>query len=145
MGVLKKKPASASRAGWKLVYTDKPTDFMKAQEEQSKSANFQYSLGFSVGSDGKLEAFQWEGLGFKAGLSGGSTLLAVNGRAYTAEVLRAAVSAAKTGQEPISLLVKKGSLYQTYALDYHGGLKYPRLERIEGTPDRLEAILQPLK
>ena len=35
--------------------------------------------------------------------------------------------------------------YHTYALDYHGGLKYPRLERIQGTPDRLDAILKPLK
>ncbi|MES2351632.1 MAG: peptidase M61 [Pseudomonadota bacterium] len=134
-----------ARAGWKLVYTEKPTDFLKAQEDLSKSANFQYSLGFSVGAEGKLEAFQWDGVGFKAGLSGGSTLVAVNGRAYKAELLRAAVTAAKTGKEPINILVKKGSLYQNYALDYHGGLKYPRLERIADTPDRLEAILQPLK
>ncbi|MRX08231.1 peptidase M61 [Pseudoduganella sp. FT25W] len=134
-----------ARAGWKLVYAEKPTDFLKAQEDLSKSANFQYSLGFSVGSEGKLEAFQWEGVGFKAGLSGNTTLLAVNGRAYKPELLRAAVTAAKTSKEPINLLVKKGALYQTVALDYHGGLKYPRLERIDGTPDRLEAILQPLK
>lgn len=134
-----------ARAGWKLVYTEKPTDFLKAQEEQSKSANFQYSLGFSVGAEGKLEAFQWDGLGFKAGLSGGSTLVAVNGRAYKPEVLRAAITAAKTSKDPINLLVKKGNLYQTYAFDYHEGLKYPRLERISGTPDRLEAILQPMK
>jgi predicted metalloprotease with PDZ domain len=134
-----------TRAGWKLAYSDKPTEFLKAQEDLSKSANFQYSLGFSVGADGKLEAFQWDGVGFKAGLSGGTTLLAVNGRAYKAELLRAAVTAAKDGKEPINLLVKKGNLYQTVSLDYHGGLKYPRLERIEGTPDRLEAILQPLK
>jgi len=134
-----------ARAGWKLVYAEKQTDFLKAQEDLSKSANFQYSLGFSVGAEGKLEAFQWEGVGFKAGLSGGSTLLAVNGRAYKPELLRAAVTAAKTGKEPINLLVKKGNLYQTYALDYHDGLKYPRLERIAGTPDRLAEILQPLK
>ena len=87
----------------------------------------------------------WEGVGFKAGMSGGSTLLAVNGRAYKPDVLRAAVTAAKEDKEPIQLLVKKGNLYQTYALDYHGGLKYPRLERIKGVPDRLEAILKPLK
>jgi predicted metalloprotease with PDZ domain len=134
-----------ARAGWKLVYAEQQTPFLKAQEEQSKSANFQYSLGFSVGAEGKLEAFQWEGPGFQAGMSGGSTLLAVNGRAYKAELLRAAVTAAKTDKAPIQLLVKKGDLYKTYALDYHGGLKYPRLERIKGAPDRLEAILRPLK
>nr|WP_315252356.1 peptidase M61 [uncultured Duganella sp.] len=133
-----------ARAGWKLVYTDKQTDFLKAQEELSKSANFQYSLGFSVGAEGKLESFIWEGVGFKAGLSGNTTLLAVNGRAYKPEILRAAITAAKTAKEPINLLVKKGNQYRTVALDYHDGLKYPRLERIEGKPDRLSAILKPL-
>ncbi|MES2115288.1 MAG: peptidase M61 [Pseudomonadota bacterium] len=134
-----------ARAGWKLVYSDQPTEFLKAQEEQSKWANFQYSLGFSVGPEGKIEALRWEGPGFRAGLSGNTTLLAVNGRAYKADALRAAVTAAKGGKQAIELLVKKGNLYRTIALDYHDGLKYPRLERISGTPDRLGAILAPLK
>jgi hypothetical protein len=59
-------------------------------------------------------------------------------------VLRAAITAAKTSKEPINLLVKKRDLYQTVSLDYHDGLKYPRLERIKGTPDRLSAILKAL-
>jgi predicted metalloprotease with PDZ domain len=134
-----------ARAGWKLVYGEKPTDFLKAQEDTRKSADFQYSLGFNVSSEGKIEALQWEGVGFKAGLSGSATILAVNGRAYKAEVLRAAVSAARDSSAPIELMVKRGNLFRTIALDYHGGLRYPRLERIPGTPDRLEAILQPMK
>jgi hypothetical protein len=28
-------------------------------------------------------------------------------------------------------------------IDYHGGLRYPHLERIAGTPDRLSALLNP--
>ncbi|WP_296000380.1 M61 family metallopeptidase [Rugamonas sp.] len=134
-----------ARAGWKLVYKDKPTEFMKGNEERAKSANFQYSLGFSVGAEGKVEALQWDGPGFRAGLSLGTTLLAVNGRAYKDEALRAAVSAAKDGKAAIELLVKKGNVYRTIALDYHDGLRYPQLERIAGTPDRLSTILQPLK
>ncbi|NRR33777.1 M61 family metallopeptidase [Oxalobacteraceae bacterium] len=134
-----------ARAGWKLAYSEQASDVIKSQEEQSKSANFQYSLGFSVGAEGKLQALEWEGIGFKAGLSGNMTLLAVNGRAYKAEVLRSAITAAKDSKAPIELLLKKGKQFRTVALDYHGGLKYPRLERIPGTPDRLEAILQPMK
>jgi predicted metalloprotease with PDZ domain len=134
-----------ARAGWKLAYAEKPTEFLKAQEEQRKSADFQYSLGFNVSNEGKVESLQWDGIGFKAGLSGSATILAVNGRAYKAEVLRAAVTAAKGSKAPIELMVKRGNLFRTIALDYHGGLRYPRLERIPGTPDRLEAILQPMK
>jgi len=98
-----------------------------------------------VGSDGRIVAIVWEGPGFKAGLSGNTTLVAVNGRAYKPELLRAAVTAATKDSKPIDLLVKRGNDYRTVSLDYHGGLKYPRLERIEGTPDRLQSILQPRK
>jgi hypothetical protein len=61
-------------------------------------------------------------------------------------VLKAAVkAAAKDSKAPIELLVKKGNTLRTISLDYHGGLRYPRLERINGTPDRLEAIYKALK
>jgi predicted metalloprotease with PDZ domain len=132
-----------TRAGYKLVFAEQQTDFLKAAEERSKSADFTYSLGFNVGNEGKIEGIQWEGVGFKAGLSGGTTLLAVNGRAYKAELLRKAISAARASRKPIELLVKHGQQYRTIALEYFEGLKYPRLERIDGTPDRLEAILAP--
>ncbi|MGO4468449.1 peptidase M61, partial [Pseudoduganella sp. RAF53_2] len=102
-------------------------------------------LGFNVGSEGKIESIQWDGAGFKAGLSGNTTLLAVNGRAYKPELLRAAVTAAKDSKKPIDLLVKHGQQYRTVSLAYYGGLRYPRLERIEGTKDRLEILLSPLK
>ena len=41
----------------------------------------------------------------------------------------------------VELLIKDGERYRTVKIDYHGGLKYPRLERIEGTPARLDDIL----
>jgi hypothetical protein len=31
------------------------------------------------------------------------------------------------------------------SIDYHGGLRYPHLERIAGTADRLDEILAPMK
>ena len=92
-----------------------------------------------------MQGLQWDGLGFRAGLSVSASIVDVNGRAYKAEVLREAVTAAKNSTAPIELLVKRGNLYRTIALDYHDGLKYPRLERIPGTPDRLTTILSPLK
>jgi predicted metalloprotease with PDZ domain len=134
-----------NRAGWKLVYADKQSDYTKAREEEGKYADFQYSLGFAVGNDGKVQGLVWDGPGFRAGLSISASIVAVNGRAYKAEVLRDAVTAAKNSTAPIELLVKRGNLYRTIALDYHEGLKYPRLERIPGTPDRLTTILSPLK
>jgi predicted metalloprotease with PDZ domain len=134
-----------ARAGWKLVYTDTPSDFSKSADDQRKSTDFSYSLGFSVKQDGGVAGVVWDGVAFRAGLAGNSTIVAVNNRAYKGEVLKAAIKAAKGGKEPIQLLVKQGNNYRTISLDYHGGLRYPHLERIAGSKDRLATILKPLK
>jgi len=134
-----------ARSGWKLIYTEVPSDFFKDEEAYRKVADFAYSLGFSVDNDGHLVNVVWDSPAFKAGLTTGYTLLAVNGRAYKAELLKAAISAANSGTEPIDLLLKKDDRYQTFSIDYHGGLKYPHLARAEATPDRLAEIFQPLK
>ncbi len=133
-----------TRAGWKLTYTEQETAFFKDGEEYRKAANFAYSLGLGIAADGRIANVAWDSPAFKAGLTEGYTLLAVDGRAYKPEVLKAAITAAKDGGEPIELLLRMNDRFRTVRIDYHGGLKYPRLERIEGTPDRLAAIFAPL-
>ena len=54
-------------------------------------------------------------------------------------------SSAEKSKEPIKLLLKRGDEFVTVILDYHGGMRYPHLERVEGTPARLDAILAPSK
>jgi len=134
-----------ARAGWKLVYSDTPSDYLKGADERGKSTDFSYSLGFSVRQDGAVTNVVWDGVGFRAGLAPNTSIVAVNNRAYKGEVLKEAVKAAKDSKAPIELLVRKGNNFRTIALDYHGGLRYPRLERIAGTKDRLEALFAPLK
>ena len=135
-----------ARAGWKLVYTDTPSAYTKAAEERNKISDFSYSLGMAIKPDGVIDGVQWDGVAFQAGLVSGTTIAAVNNRAYKPEVLKAAIgAAAKDGKAPLALLVRKGQNFRTVNLDYHGGLRYPHLERIAGTLDRLEAILRPLK
>ena len=84
---------------------------------------------------------RWGGPAFKAGVSTGATVVAVNGQAYSADALKAAITAAKTGTAPIQLLLKYQGNLQTVPVDYHGGLQYPHLERIAGTPDYLDQII----
>ena len=134
-----------ARAGWKLVYTDTPTEYIKSYETKSKGVDMAYSLGFAVGKDGHIRNMMWDSVAFRAGLAANATIVAVNDHAYKPEVLKNAVKEARTGSAPIRLLVKKGEVYRTVSLDYHGGLRYPRLERISGTPDRLEAIYKAVK
>ena len=79
----------------------------------------------------------------KAGLSQGFTVIAVNGKAYKPELLKSAISTAQADHQSIELLLKQAERYQTARIDYYDGLKYPRLERVERTADRLSAITKP--
>ena len=144
-GVNPKAPLDGlARGGYKLVYTDTPTEYFKSSETRAKNTNLSYSLGLTVGSDAVLTDVQWDGPAFKAGLTQGLTVVAVNGDTYDADKLKAAVKATAKGV-PVELLVKEGSRYRTVKLDYAGGPRYPRLERIAGTPARLDDILAPRK
>ena len=86
-------------------------------------------------------------LAFKAGITPDMQLQAVNDQKYTAAGLREAIVAAarKESKDPIKLLLKRGDDFLTISLDYHGGMRYPHLERVEATPDRLDEILAPAK
>ena len=128
-----------TRGGWKLVYTETPTGFFKAGETSNKQTNLTYSLGVVLNREGEITSVLWDSPAFEAGLTVSTRILAVDGIAYDADRLKAAITAAKDGR-PISLLVKNGDHFQTIAITYKGGLRYPRLERIAGTPDLLSEI-----
>ncbi|WP_422577043.1 M61 family metallopeptidase [Phenylobacterium sp.] len=130
-----------TRGGYRLIYTDTPTDYAKSEEARRKITDLTYSLGVVLNKDGEFTAVQWDGPAFKAGLADGVKLIAVDGLAYDADRLKDAVRAAKGGKQPIELLVKTGERYRTVPIAYHDGLRYPRFERIAGTPARLDDIL----
>jgi len=126
-----------TRGGYRLVYTDTMSDYQKTLWAEYGRNDFIYSLGFMTGADNTLSSVQWNGPAFEQGLAIGMQIIAVNGEAASAATLRAAVTAAKGTDQKIDLIVRDGTRYRTVAFDYHDGLKYPHLERIEGAPDRL--------
>lgn len=131
-------------AGWRLVFKDEPNDVAKAYaKEKDASADFVYSLGLSIGKEGKVSDVRWDSAAFNAGIGTGMAIVAVNDREYSKDVLSEAIKEAKGGSAPIRLLVKTFDRYQTIAVDYRDGLRYPHLERIAGRPDLLTAIFAP--
>jgi predicted metalloprotease with PDZ domain len=128
-----------TRGGWKLIYTDKPSEFWKQNEAARKSTDLTYSIGLSLNREATINSVLWDGPAFKAGLTVGGKVVAVNGIAYDADLLKEAITNAKSGA-PIQLIVKDGDHYKIVSIDYRGGLRYPHLERISGTPDRLSEI-----
>jgi predicted metalloprotease with PDZ domain len=80
---------------------------------------------------------------WKAGLASGMHILAVNGQQFSPEVFAYAVKHAVHSTAPIALITTQTGWYQTLALNYHDGIRYPHLERIPGTTDMLSAIAAP--
>jgi predicted metalloprotease with PDZ domain len=133
-----------TRGGWKLVFTETPSDYVRSLEDQRKAVDFTFSLGFAVSSlTGQLTEVRWGGPAYEAGLTMGTALIAVNGREYRAERLKTAIQLAKLNKQPVELLVKNLDRYKTVRIAYFEGLKYPQLQRIEKSEDRLAAILKP--
>jgi predicted metalloprotease with PDZ domain len=132
-----------ARGGWRLVYGEERTAYQKADEKRSKTASFLFSLGFTVGEGDRLTEVLWDSPAFNEALTVGVEIRAVNGMSYDAEGLRRAITAAKETGTPVELVVKNGDRWRTIAFSYRGGLRYPRLERIPGTADRLSAIYRP--
>ena len=129
--------------GWKLVYTDKPSAAVKALEARRHFTDLTYSLGLSIGKGGSIADVLWDGPAFKAGISPGMSVVAVNGFDYDADQLKDAITAAaKDKSQVIELLVKNFNEYKTVRIDYHDGLQYPHLERVTGTPDTLTSLLK---
>jgi len=128
------------RGGWKLAYTAQPSDYTRAVAHAHHSIDLAYSLGATFTSDGKVRDVQWDGPAYAAGLVPGMKVIAVDGSAFSAEALTQAVSRAKGGTIPIGLTVSYIDTVSTLRVDYHGGLRYPHLLRVEGTPDYIGEI-----
>jgi predicted metalloprotease with PDZ domain len=134
-----------TQGGYRLVYTDTPTDWFKSGEKKGKSVDLSYSGGFSVNSaTGKVTSVIWDSPAFDAGLTVGATVTAINGRDFDSDALKAAIRAAATTKEPVRLLVHSGDSYRTLDLKWTGGLRYPRLEPTQGGNGTLDALLRPL-
>ena len=85
-----------------------------------------------------------ESIAARAGLAPGSRIIAVNGRAYSTARLRDAVKASSSATTPMTLIVQNGEFFTTASIDYHGGERYPHLERTTGKPDWMETLIKPL-
>ncbi|GAA0652346.1 M61 family metallopeptidase [Brevundimonas lenta] len=131
------------RGGYRLVWRETPNDYSKALNAELGRVDFAYSLGLSLNTSNRVTAVRWDSPAFEAGLTSGWEVVAVNGRAASAAAIAEAITAAKDPGVQVEMMLKKGDRFRTIRFDYHGGLRYPHLERIEGTPDRLGDILTP--
>lgn len=143
-GVGKPAPLGGiARGGYKLVFTDSPGDYAKDVDAERKRTTLLFSVGLTIDEkEGSIIMdVLWDGPAHKAGLIEGTQILAVNGIPYTAEILKLAIQSAKTSSSPIELIVKGQDRYRVVDLDYHGGLRFPHLERDASVPARFDDLL----
>jgi predicted metalloprotease with PDZ domain len=142
-GIAKPAPLDGlRRGGYKLVYTGTTSDLLKATDDQRKRVSLLYSIGAVLDDkDGTVTRVVWEGPAFRANITEGAQILAVNGTAYSSDVLKDAIRAAQGTKLPIELIVKSGDRFRVASIDYYNGLRYPHLERDASTAARLDDIL----
>jgi predicted metalloprotease with PDZ domain len=117
---------------------------LKNSESAMKFTDLRFSLGLTIKESGAVQDVIPGSPADRAGVSGGMKLVAVNGRRWSADLLRTAVKETGTNAAPIELLVENDDYFKTCKMDYRGGEKYPRLERDSAKPDLLSDILKPL-
>jgi predicted metalloprotease with PDZ domain len=131
--------------GWKLVFNETVNEHQRAEETVNQEMDEQFTLGVAVHgpggeqSDHILDVIPGSPAA-RAGLAPGMHLIAVNGRKWTPDLLRDAIHRAKNSKEPIELLAENDDYFQTYKVDYHGGLRFPHLQAIAGKIDVLTEI-----
>jgi predicted metalloprotease with PDZ domain len=118
-----------ANSGWKLTFSEAMNDHQRAEEDTEHLIDVSFSLGFSVHASGDEANSVIDVIpsspAANAGIAPGMHLVAVNGRRWTPDILRAAIHAAKNAKEPIELLLENDDYYRVYSVDYHGGERYP--------------------
>ncbi len=129
------------QSGWKLVYDETESELVRAKEHDNDQINAAYSIGLRLDGDGRV-VDTIEGMpAATAGIGPGMTVVAVNGRKFSEDVLRDALKTGKNSSEPLQLLVENTDYFKTYSLEYRRGERYPHLVRDESKPDMLSEII----
>jgi predicted metalloprotease with PDZ domain len=144
-GTSTKTPLEAvENSGWKVVYNDEPNEIEENQAAVSKLRDESLTVGMAVGDEGTVIDVRHGSPAYATGIGPGMKIVAVNGQQYSPEALAEAIDAGKSSAAPIQMIVANGAEYQTFSVDYHGGQRYPHLERDASKPDYLSEIIHPL-
>ena len=135
-----------TQGGYKLVYLDHaPPARGGGAGRGFGGPNVWYSIGLRIGGGGgarggagsvggTIADVRYGGPADAAKLYPGEQIIAINGKAYTADGLTGAIKDAVGKTEPIHLVVEHEGTVENINLNYYDGEKYPTLQRVDGTP-----------
>jgi predicted metalloprotease with PDZ domain len=132
------------RGGWRLSYNAEEGQRIQDLEAARKQVEMGFSLGLRLNTDGLITDVIPGTPAAQADLGPGMTVVAVDGNGFSPDILRDAVSTARTSNKPMQLLVNNEGALIVYPIAYHGGHQYPHLVRDGAKPDSLSRIIAPL-
>jgi predicted metalloprotease with PDZ domain len=129
--------------GWRMAWTDSLGPLQAAREKADKEVVEDYSLGIKLKEpEGTVIDVVPGTPADAAGVAPDMKLVAVNGRRYSADVLRDAIAASKQNGR-VELLCENKEFYRTFVLSYREGRRHPVLVRDNGVRDFVSEILAP--
>ncbi len=128
-------------AGWRIVYSPTPNNEPFFSDLLPIDYFGEYSIGITTKKDGTIVDVLPGSPAYDAGLGPHMTVVAVDGRAYSADTLNESIAHPQNGK--ISVVVRNFDSVDTREIQYAGGVRHPHLERIPGSHDYLSEILQP--
>jgi predicted metalloprotease with PDZ domain len=132
-----------TRGGYRLIYNDQPSKWITYSETRGKNINMAYSLGMTVGEDGKVNDIAEGSPAARAGIGYGMTVVSMGGRMFNRDSADGALRATVHDRGSMQVITEDQGNYVIRNVDYHGGPRYPHLVRVAGTPDLLMPIAAP--
>ena len=71
----------------------------------------------------------------------GLKIIAIDGETFDPDLVEMVIKRARKDGAPIELLVQNASYFTPLRVQYTGGPKYPRLERIAGVTDLMTPVV----
>ena len=138
-----------TRGGYKLIYQDHPSESIAGYDGRRSSRWWRAERLVLARPAGRrrrhhLRRPLGQPSADKAKLAPGQKLIAIGNKAFSGEELEQAITAAKSGTEPLKFLMQSQDYITPVSIDYHDGMKYPVMVRVEGTKDYLDEITTPL-
>ncbi|MBL8746744.1 MAG: M61 family metallopeptidase [Phycisphaerae bacterium] len=126
--------------GWRVEFADEPTKEQKKLIDEGDVVNLRTSLGLRLSKDGEITDIVPGGPADVAGLAYGMKVLAVGGWEWSKDRMKDAVKDS-TRTKGVEMVVSFGGRVETKRVAYEGGMRVPRLVRIEGESDLIgEAV-----
>lgn len=128
-------------AGWRLIYNGDHNRIQDASETVGKKVDLTFSIGAVLDSDGMFRDVIPGMAAIRSGLGPQMKVRTINHKKWSPDAMRMAIEKSRGSARPIELEIEYGKTVRTYRIDYHGGARYPHLERLPNQPNRLDEMI----